>query len=374
MNRKIKIGFISYGLDVGGIETLILEICKRLPKDRYSLCVFEFQGNGKLQQEFEQIGVKVHTVKKIRNLDWSLPFKLAKLFKQQGIDIVHAHDQSPWLYAGIAAKFAGVPVVYTEHTTPDITIYQNVNRWKRVEKALSMITKQITAVADSVARYMIDEAGISAKKVKVIYNGIDAKIYDKKADIAAKRKELGIKETDLIVGNVASLLPKKDPKTLLEAFKLVIQQVPNAKLVMAGDGLLKEQLMAMKDNLGLNGSVKFLGNRRDIPELLQVFDVFALSSVKEGLPIAILEAMASGLAVVATDVDGNAEVVQHGKTGFIVPARNPVALAEDIVKLLLDKDEAKKMGFLAQERVKNYFTFEKMIAEYENVYNAVLRN
>ena len=368
MDKKIKIAFISYGLDVGGIETLILEICKRLPSDRYSLCVCEFQGNGKLQKEFEEAGVEVYTVKKTRNLDWALPFKLARLFKQQHIDIVHAHGQSPWLYAGIAAKLAGVPVVYTEHTTPDVTINQNIQRWKKIEKVLSMITARITTVSDSIAGYMVNEAGISAKKVKVIYNGIDAKIYDRQVDVYAKRKELGINEADLVIGSVASLLPKKDPETLLKAFKLVIQKVPYAKLVMVGDGPLKDSLWSMVNSLLLNDKVIFLGNRRDVPELLKIFDVFALSSVKEGLPIAALEAMASGLAVVATDVDGNPEVVQHGKTGFIVPARNPEALADSIVKLLLDRNEAKKMGVLAQEMVKEYFSFEKMIAEYENIY------
>ena len=370
MNKKTKIAFVSYGLDVGGIETLILDICKRLDKDKYSACVFTFQKDGKLQKEFERIDVPVYLERKAEGIDWMMPIKLAKRYKQLSIDIVHVHNQSTWLHGGIAAKLAGISLVYSEHTTPDCTS-QHTKRWEKIEWVLSKITNQITTVSNSIAKFMVDDAGISTKKIKVIYNGIETKNYDIEVDTKAKRRELGIMETDLVVGNVASLLPKKDPKTLLKAFKLVLEEVPSAKLLMAGDGQLKNELLQLKDELQLDGSVKFLGNRRDIPELLKIFDVFALSSIKEGFPIAILEAMASGLPVVATDVDGNAESVIHGKTGIIVPSRNPEALAAAICKLLANKENATFIGEMGRRRVRKYFTFEKMMQGYEDIFDSI---
>lgn len=363
--QKIKIMYINFSLAVGGIETLILRICKNLDKSKFVAYVCVFESDGELQPEFEKAGIQTYIIEKGKGLDWLLPIKLIKLFKQKEIDVVHAHNQSSWLYGAIAARLANIPLVYTEHTII------NQKKWLRIEKILSRITTQITTVADSVAKFMISKAGVRPEKVSVLYNGIDADIYNQNIGLRLNKTEFSIKHTDLLIGNVASLLPKKDHRTLLMAFKLVVAKIPEAKLMIAGEGPMKNDLINLTSMLELKESVRFLGNRKDVPELLKIFNVFVLSSVREGLPMVLLEAMASGLPVVATAVDGNPELVAHGEAGFIVPPGNPEALAGAIISVLSDRDLAETMGAKGKKIVKDKFAFSDMIKAYENIYKNV---
>jgi glycosyltransferase involved in cell wall biosynthesis len=219
---------------------------------------------------------------------------------------------------------------------------------------------------------MEERERIASDKITVIHNGIDTKIYSKYVDRDVKRKELNLADSDRIIGNIARFFPNKDHACLLKAFKLVVEKIPSAKLLIAGDGPLRNELLELTEELALTSTVKFLGNRRDIPELLRIFDVFALSSIKEGLPITLLEAMASEVPTVATDVDGNPELVVHNQTGYIVPARDPNSLADKIITLLMDKEKAKRMGEMGRVRAEEEFSFEKMSAKYDVLYSSML--
>lgn len=373
MHRKIKIAFVSCLLDIGGIETLILELCKRLmSSQRYLPLVCTFQKNGKLQTEFDSAGVPIFVIEKGYGTDWRLPLKLARIFRREKVNIIHTHNESQWLYGGIAAKLCQLPIVHTEHTAPDY----HEKRWKMIERFLAMMTPQITTVSKGVAYFMTEHERIPSRKIKVIYNGVEVEKYTVSIDVKKQKKELNIRENELIVGNVSRLVPIKDHITLLYAFKDVSRRIPMAKLLIAGDGPLRDELLALRGKLGLHEKVNFLGFQRNIPALLKVFDVFAFSSIpsiKEGLSISVLEAMASGLPVVSTGVDGTAEAVINGKTGFVVPPKDATRMAEAICKLLLDREEAKSMGERGEERVKRYFNFEKMIKEYENIYDAIAK-
>lgn len=371
MNRKIKIAFVTYLLDIGGLETLILELCRNLDAKKYLPVVYTFQKNGRLQNEFENAGIPIIIIKKKYGTDWTLPIKLAKIFKESKIGIVHTHNESPWLYAGIAAKITNLPLVHTDHTFTDY----HEKRWVRIYKILSMLTSQITTVSKGVADILVHQIGIPAHKVKIIYNGVDLTKYTKSIDVKAEKKNLSITERDVVVGNVSRLVPIKDHMTLIYAFRQVVQRVPYAKLLIVGDGPLKNKLLELRDKLGLEDSIKFLGFQRNIPDLLKVFDIFAFSSIpsiKEGLSISVLEAMASGLPVVSTGINGTAEAVIDGQTGIIVPPGEPQVMSEAICRLLFNSAEAKCMGEKGRERVKQHFSFEKMIGEYESIYDSIV--
>lgn len=362
---------VNFSLDIGGIETLILELSKKLNPDRFhpEVCVFTEGGN--LKNNFENYGIPVHVITKKEGMDWSIPFKLAHMIKELHIDIVHTQNQSSWLYAVIAAKLAKVPLVHTVHSNVNFN-NPHPRRWLILQKYLAKYTSRVICVANSNAKFMIERQNIPVEKIKVVYNGIDSEIYNRPCDMLLKRKELAIKEEDLIVGNVARLSPPKDHETLVRAFKIVTKKIPAAKLLLVGDGPLETKIKTLVSDLNLNTKVKFLGRRRDIPELLKIFDIFVLSSSSEGLPVAILEAMASGLPVAATNVAGNPEAVINEETGLIVSAKNPEALAEAICRLLQNPEEAKRMGDNGRNRVKEYFTFDKMVKEYEDIYSSLL--
>jgi glycosyltransferase involved in cell wall biosynthesis len=166
----VRIGFVNYELGTGGIETLILEICKRLNREHFEPVVFTLCSGGVLEKEFIQAGVPVYGVEKRSGKDLGLIFRLAGQMRKAGVYVVHTHNAIAWLYGGIAARLAGVPFVHTEHTSPD----HRAERWRKIEKWMSHLTAQITTVSGSVAQFMIDQEHISSKKVQVVYNGIES--------------------------------------------------------------------------------------------------------------------------------------------------------------------------------------------------------
>lgn len=367
MKKKINIMFVNYSVGMGGIETLLLEICGRLNRKIFNPCVCVFSPDEKIAGEFKDIGIPIHLIKKKDALDPKLPFRLYKLIKDLKIDVLHTNNQGSWLYGTIAANIARIPIVHTEHTN---VIYHagNKNLWLKLEKLLSFFTFKITTVAESVANFMICEQNIKKDKIKVIENGIDADIYDFELDKNQKKKEISLKESDIAVGIVARLTGNKAHDVLIKAFSFVVEEDSNAKLVIVGDGPLRNELSALTEKLELNDRVMFLGVRRDIPELLKAFDIFVLSSIREGLPVSILEAMASSLPVVATSVDGNAEVVSNGETGLLVPVNDPETLSKALLKLIKDGELSKQMGINGRSRVVKHYTFDKMIKMYEDIY------
>jgi len=364
--------FVNYSLGIGGIETLTLELCKKLDQEKFSASVCVFESGGELEKEFSRAGITVHVLNKSRGTDFAMPFRLAKLIKKEGVGIVHTQNQCAWLYGGIAAVLAGVPLVHTQHTTADYFNYHS-GRWMKLEWVLAQFTIKISTVAASVAKFMIEKEGIARKKLVVIYNGVKPESYEKNVDVPGKKKELGLGTSEVVIGCVARLTDNKDHRTLLQAFKTVRHQIHQVKLLIVGDGPLKASLIEYTVELGLQDSVVFLGARRDIPDLLKVFDMFALSSIREGFPVVLLEAMISGLPVVCTDVDGNGELVLHEKTGLVVNARDPEHFAAALLRLIRNKDEVTRFGSEGRKRILESFTFAKMIKEYEHLYDEVIK-
>lgn len=364
---KIKIMFVNHSVGMGGIETLLLEICRRLNRDIFEPHICIFDPDGQIDKEFHAIGVQVHLIPKKEKIDISLPFKLFRLLKKTGINIIHTNNQGSWLYGGLAAKLAGIPLIHTEHTN---VIYHSGNQelWIKIEKLLSVFTFKVTTVAKSVADFMEEKQSIPRKKIQVIENGVDADIYNLSIDIKEKKKELNLNEDEKIVGNVARLTPNKAHDVLIKSFSIVANEISNVKLLIAGDGPLRNDLEKLVAELRLEEKVVFLGVRRDIPELLKSFDVFALSSTREGLPVSLLEAMASSLPVVATDVDGNSELIVHNSTGLLVPSNDIDSLSSALIRILSDKETANLMGERGRSRVDEHYSFRRMIDQYEHVY------
>lgn len=366
-DKKIRIIFINYSLDIGGAETLILDICRGLNPEKYEPCVCCLKLDGVLMSEFEKAGIPVYVINKKTGIDYLLFFKFLRLFIRLGIDIVNTHGAGSWLFAGIAAKLCGKKLIHTEHTKP----YHNLGRWKKIEKFLTLFTDQIITVGDSVAEFMIKEEGIPRDKVRVIHNGIRTELYRKEVDRSMKRREIGVEDSHFVVGNVARMFINKDHATLLKAFKIVTDVVPGARLVLVGDGPLRSDISALAQTLGVKEKMIFLGNRRDIPELLKTFDIFALSSILEGFPIVLLEAMAAGLPVVATNVDGNSELVLNGETGYLTPPCDAKLMADNIIRMSGNANDRRSMGFKAQRMIKEKFDFSRTIAIYEGLFESV---
>ncbi len=224
-----------------------------------------------------------------------------------------------------------------------------------------------------VATSLIERGVVSSERIKVIYNGIYTQEYaDRSIDRVLIRKQLGIGEDEfcwLAVGNVSVA---KDYPTLLRAFALVKKQYPNAQLRVAG-GLwydeVKDELDRLLDHHALHDHVQFLGQRTDVPALLHAADAFVLSSRTEGLPNAVMEAMATGLPVVATDVGGVRELVENEVSGYVVPSLKPDVLAQAMLQLTdLSSSERKEMGMAGQKHIRNTFELEVVCQQWEDLF------
>jgi sugar transferase (PEP-CTERM/EpsH1 system associated) len=303
-----------------------------------------------------------------------LPFKYMSLFRRERVDILHTHS-GVWRDAFLGGKMAGVPIhFHTEHGVP---VNGSGRKERLTYRILSGLSTQLISVSDDLNEQLISEFQLNPKKLRVICNGIDLNKYAPLSNSERLRTELGIAPGERIIGTVGRIVPLKDHKTLVRAFALVLEQVPRCRLMIVGreetsrEGVM-EEILELADELGVREKVLFTGERKDVPELLNLMDVFALSSLTEGTSMAILEASATETPVVATKVGGNPKIVKDGKTGFLAPPKNPEIFARKLVEVLKDQNLAEAMGTAGREMVKTQFSIQKMASQYHQLYSSFL--
>ncbi len=301
-----------------------------------------------------------------------LTFELMKPMREFAPDIVHTHSS---LSGRIAAKTLGIPVVYTKHNLVRIPSASG-----EVPPAAGPIKRQVNAITAralsdgviAVSQGVYDElieSGIDSSLVTCIPNGIDLSPY-KPLDLFKKRQE----SEQILIGTVARLHPQKALEVMLEAAKIVLASLPKAKFIIGGIGPLEEFLKAKIRKLKLEPFVKMVGFVEDVPGFLSKLDIYALSSDYEGLPLAVLEAMAQGLPIASTAVGGVPEAVVDGENGFLVERRNSRLLAQSIVRLAVDPQLAAQMGRASRKRMETLFDAKIMAHKTVQVYHKALKN
>ncbi len=246
------------------------------------------------------------------------------------------------------------------------------NLYQKVENLLSRFADWAVANSGAGREYLI-ERGIKPSRTKVIYNGINNShlTCDSEA-VAQVRQRLGVPTGGRVVGMVARMFSAKRHDIFLQAAAMVNRVVPDTRFVLLGDGALRSHLEKLSQELGLASKAIFFGEQRDVVPYLSTFDIFVLSSDTEGLSLSICEAMALGKPVVATDVGGNRELVEEGKTGFLVSPGNPEALSEAIIRLIRDPDIAQSMGQRGKEKIAKQLSLERYLDEYQSLYEETL--
>jgi glycosyltransferase involved in cell wall biosynthesis len=227
---------------------------------------------------------------------------------------------------------------------------------------------RVIAVSQALRRFLVQDVQVPNTKVQTIYNGIDVEQFSSKTPREQFRQSLGIPSEARVIGTVGSLYPVKGQTHLLQAMAQVVKRVPTAVCLIVGRGELLSTLQQQANELQLGERVKFLGFRSDVAELLSLMEVFILPSLSEGLPLSLLEAQAAGKPVVASRVGGNPEVVENGKTGFLVPPSEPDMLAERIVQLLENPSAAIAMGERGRLRMRQIFSLEAMGRAYLSLF------
>lgn len=353
----------------GGSETVLAYIAKNLDPQRYRslVCVLR---EGWLTEHLESLGVEYVVIENRRRYDLGFLRRLVSLIKRRNISLVHAHEFTMNVYGAIAAKISRIPMLGTIHGKGYIA--DERRRLQALNLSLRLCSRMIVVSRD-LRNFIVETLKPRrADKLMVLYNGIDLAKYAPGHDCQRIRSALSLSDGAVVGATVGSLFPVKGLNHMLEAVRMVSVAEPSFKLIVAGDGGEETSLRQSAKSLGLDDTVKFLGFRGDVPELLAAADIYVCSSISEGLSLAILEAMATGKPIVATNVGGNRELVDDGETGFLVPPGNPVALAEKMMLLLKDKGLRESMGRGGRLKAEKYFSLEKMIENYQHLYAELL--
>jgi glycosyltransferase involved in cell wall biosynthesis len=361
--RPIRILQLLQGLAIGGIERMVLDLVFNLP-DGYETAFCTFDREGALASGVRERGHAIHFRPRRGALDLRFVLWLARLLQRESIDIVHAHNATAFFYGASATSL--VPrtrFLYTEHDRA----FPTPQRERRLHALLSRRTDAVVTVSDTLRDNLIHWECFPASRVHVVKNGVQLPRPDR--DRAAMRRDLGLGDRPT-AGIVARLAPVKNHELLLRAWKRVVEAVPDAVLLVVGNGSTEPRCRQVAAELGLDDSVRFLGFRLDIADLLQAMDVFVLSSRSEGLSLTLLEAEAAGLPIVATRVGGNPEVVRDGESGFLVPCE-AAPLASALARLLQNPDLRARLGARGRALYEDGFTLPAMVSGYERLYRAL---
>lgn len=363
---------VLHSLQVGGAEVLAARLARRLRKS-YRFLFVCLDRLGSLGEELRAEGFPVEVLDRRPGLDWRSTIRLARLLRREQVEILHAHQYTPFFYA-LTARWLGkrIPVLFSEHGRH----FPDYPRRKRifVNRLLLSRRDRVAAVGEAVRQAVIANEGIPAERVGVIYNGIDLETFAKKRhDRDETREEIGVGPNDFVVIQVARLDYLKDHLTAVRTLDRLASQRPEVRLVLVGEGPEREKIEAEIRQRQLLAHVRFLGLRSDVARLVASADLFLLTSISEGIPLTVIEAMAAGIPVVSTRVGGIGEIVEDGQTGLLAPAGDDSALADRILTLMADSEQCQRLGQAGRCRAYAQFSEEQMHISYRGLYEEVLR-
>ncbi|MDC4204091.1 MAG: glycosyltransferase [Candidatus Manganitrophus sp.] len=373
LKRPLNILHLIVTLPVGGIEQRLKELVIRYSKEEFRPIVCCLRDKNVVGREIEQYGIEVIELDRMRGhrFDPILVWKLYRLMKERRIDIVRMHEYHASLYGRLAARWAKVPVV--------IASVHNVYRRKLhhrfwINRFLARWSDRVIAISERVKEDLLRFDRIPLAKVKVIPNGVDPLLFENPISKEEARRKLSLPEQAVVIGTVGRLSIAKGHKNLLNAFQLLLDEGgwPDLRLVLVGEGPLRENLEQMVQKGGLEKAVLFLGTRRDVPDCLRAFDLFVFSSLWEGQPAAVIEAMAAGLPIVSTDYEGVREIITDRVEALLVRSDDPKALKEGMVQLLRDGTLSQSLGKAARRRVVGQLSVQRIVQEYETLYKELL--
>lgn len=362
--RRRCVMLITWSLVAGGAETYALTVASGLDQGRYRALMCGVDQGGALEGEIARRRIPCHVMNRRDGIDLRLMWRMLQLFRSEGVDVIHTHHFNQLFYSLPAAMLLGIRVIHTEHSVE--AYKQRHLRWAL--RAMSALCSKVTAIGADGEQTLLKKVGIPRRKLQVIRAAVDLSRFNVSG--ALTRDELNLNATDRVIAIVARLYPEKNHQLLLAAFRRVLNQVPTAKLLIVGEGIQKSAIERTIAQAELAGAVRMLGVRRDIPLILAATDVFVLCSDREGLPIAVLEAMAAGKPVVATAVGDLPLVVRHDETGLLVESKNEAQLADALTALLADDQRARQLGQRGRALVEREYSLTRMVQEHEVLYGA----
>ena len=371
------IAHIIYHLGVGGLENGLVNLINHIPADRYRHAIICLKGFSEFHKRLNRSDIEVIALNKCEGNDFSIYGKLFKILRRLKPAIVHTRNLAT-IETQLVAVSAGVKArVHGEHGRDMFDLEGKSKKYNLLRKAARPLIHRFITVSKDLENWLIDTINVRPAHVHQIYNGVEQiRFHPDNPFLAETFPQSFFEGAPFVVGSVGRMAAVKDYPTLIQAFLLLLKKIPKSsrqlRLLIVGDGIAKAQCIAMLRSAGIEQLAWLPGEREDIPQLMQAMDLFALPSLGEGISNTILEAMASGLPVVATRVGGNVELVLEGDTGHLVPPGNPAALAEAIFKYYQDEAMASRHGQRARKVIEQQFSMRAMTDGYLAVYDQVL--
>lgn len=360
--RLLRVVHLVSSLNIGGLEMVVVNMMRHCDRTKYEPFVVSLGEAGALAEKIVSLGVPLMSLAGRRRFKGDVGLRLIRLLRSLKPDVIHTHNPSPHLHGALAAAIARVPVlVHTKHgrncAEPTYSAFSN--------RLASRLSSYIVSVSEDAAQVARELERVPADKLEVIHNGVDLDRYPFREPRRQREEVRAV--------HVARLNWIKDQPTLLRAARLVADEEPRFRLDIVGDGPERANVEQLIKELNLEGVVTLHGFRDDVSAQLAKADFFVLSSISEGISLTLLEAMATGLPIVATDVGGNREVVADGETGLLAPAGSPEALAQAMLRLSPDPTLIERMSYTARKRVETRFDLRNAVARYESLYLRLLK-
>ncbi len=365
--RPPLVAHLIFRLTIGGLENGLVNLVNWMPHDKYRHVIICLTDSGDFSKRIERSDVVIHALHKRPGQDPIVHWRLWKLLRKLRPQVMHTRNVGTLEYV-ITAALAGVPCrVHGEHGWDAGDPQGRRWRYKLLRRLCSPLLARVITVSEHMRRWATSEVGTSERRVVHIYNGVDTQRFAP----GSQRLPHEIPDGALVVGMVARLDPIKDPMTLLQAFARLRVRHDNAYLVIVGNGPLREQIEGHVEAAGLTDSVWMAGARDDIPALLRGMDIFVLPSLNEGISNTILEAMATGLPVIATRAGGNPELVVAGETGSLFAPGDVAGLTAHLEAYAGNADLRRRHGAAARRRVESTFSPQAMVDGYLSLYDGL---
>jgi sugar transferase (PEP-CTERM/EpsH1 system associated) len=377
LDLRPLIGHVIYGLKTGGVENGLVNLINHMPADRYRHAIICLTDYSDFRSRIRQPDVQCYALHKPRGKAPGLYLKIWRLFRELRPHIVHTRNLTA-LAAQVPALFAGVPVrIHGEHGRDMNDLDGSNVRYQRIRRAIRPFVQQYIALSQDLERYLHDRIGVPRGHLAQIYNGVDTAVFRPARGGERRALPAGFAdEQSVVVGCVGRMEPVKDQLTLVRAFLHLGDVRPDLRarlrLVIIGEGALRRPALELLGDAGLDVCAWLPGDRGDVAAIMQGFDLFVLPSRAEGISNTILEAMATGLPIVATRVGGNPELVEEGRTALLVPPADPKALAEAVAVYADDAAKRTQHGAAGRELAESRFSLPAMVKAYTDVYDRVL--
>ena len=375
--RPRRVLLVVGQLQMGGAERQLFELAVRLDPGRYAVSIACLSD---VSEPFAGLlagrGLRVEVLRRAGHLDAARVLRLAGMMSRERIDLVHSFLLAANAYAWAASRLAAPAGGPRARIASSRTCIPPRGRWSRTIHGRAFRTAAaVVANSRRVMEFTRDLYAVDQRRIRVIPNGVDMSRHPLPggADRAAARRELGLDDSAVVVGSVGRLSPEKNPALFLEAAGTLAGRHESLRFVVVGDGPERRALEARAGAGALQGRVLFAGAREDVARILPAFDMLVSSSDTEGMPNAVMEAMASGLPVVATRVGGTEEVLADGVTGYLVERGDREKLVERVEILCADEAARRRLGANGRARIENGFTVETMVAATSSLYDETLR-